>query len=433
MAIKGDGAGAQHEIVAVGSGLPANTNSMCIAIHGRIDSDLNRLAGIANLVKYSGTPTAHVLIVDSDGTSLKLLSNYFESDPTGVVANLGVGDGYTMFIEGSGTTLTLSVIKAGETSIATDSTTQTAFVPERLYLLGTNSSGSNESADGTIRWVGIWNTTLNDTEKRAVHLSGPSAKSGAITNRPFTGGNLANALSTGSGAIFTVGGGGGITYTEWEDAPAPVTITISGSADVDLQDATIPDPGTAPDITTSSLPSGQVGVAYSAQIAVTGTAPISVSVSGLPAGLAFNPDNTITGTPTGTGGIGGTYTVTITAENAHGSDSESLSLVIADAGVAPPVITTELLPEATVGVLYEFTFSASGAGPYTWTFSGLPVGMAASGATISGPPSFAGIALVWVRASGPGGLSVPRQYELRINPAPAKTRIESPWASVLRR
>lgn len=433
MAIKGDGAGIQHELVAVGAGLPANTNSMCIAVHGRIDSDLDRLAGIACLVKYSGTPTGHMMIVDSDGTSLKLLSNYFESPSTDVVASLTVGTAYTMFIEGSGSALTLSLIVEGSTTILSETTTQTPFIPERLYLFGTNSSGTNESADATIRWCRIWNTTLNDTEKRAEHVALTAQKAGAITDRPFTGGNLGTALSTGTGAVFAVGSGGGISYVEWEGAPTPKVVTLTIWGDVDLQGGTVPDPGTAPDITTTSLPSGQVGVPYFAQVVVTGSQPISIGASGLPDGLTISSDGAITGTPAGTNGLGGTYTISVTAENDYGSDSESLSLVIADAGVAPPVITTQQLPEGRVGQAYSFTFTGSGAGPLSWEFDIPASGLTSSGPTVSGIPAVPGSYNIGARLTGAGGSSAWQFFPLTIRPSARRRRTASPWAATIRK
>lgn len=433
MAIQGDGGGIQHEVFAIGSGLPASTGAMCIAVQFRLESDLDRLGGIACLVKYSGTPTGHMGIVDSDGTSLKLLSNYFENAATDVVEDLTVGTAYTLFMEGNSTTLTLSLIEEGDTTILTESTTQDVFAPERLYLFGTNSSGSNESSHATVKWVRIWETTLSDSEKRAEHIASSPQKSGAITNRPFTGGNLSTALSTGTGALFQVGSGGGISYVEWEDAPAPKTVTITITSDVDLEDAEVPG-GTAPTITTTALSSGQVGVPYFAQVVVTGSQPISIGASGLPDGLTISSDGSITGTPAGANGLGGTYTISVTAENDYGSDSKSLSLFIADAGVSPPVITTEQLPSGTVGSAYSFTFAATGAGPFTWSFSGLPPGVVASGATISsGSLPVAGNYTVRAQVTGAGGASGFWDFPLAIAPRPAPTRIASPWGAALKR
>lgn len=432
MAVQGSGADKQYELVAIGGGLPANTNSMCIAVHGRIESDLNRLAGLVCLVKYSGTPTGHMMVLDNDGTSLKLLSNYFDNTPTDVVDSLTVGTGYTMFIEGSGSALTLSLIVEGDTTILSESTTQTAFVPERLYLFGTNSSGTNESAHATIRWCRVWNTTLSDSEKRAEHVALTAQKAAPVTNRTFVGGNLGTALSAGYGAAFTVGAGG-ISYVEWESGPAPKTVTLTVIADVDLQGGTVPDPGTAPDITTTSLPSGQVGVPYSAQVSVTGTQPISMSATGLPAGLSMDSFGLIGGTPTGSGGLGGSYTVAVTATNAYGADAANLSLTIADEGIEPPTITTEQLPDGRVGQAYSFTFTGAGAGPLTWEFSIPAAGLTSSGPTVSGVPAVSGSYSIGARLTGAGGSSPWQFFPLTIAPSFRRRRTTSPWAATIRR
>lgn len=73
-----------------------------------------------------------------------------------------------------------------------------------------------------------------------------------------------------------------------------------------------------------------MGEAYSRTLAATGTAPITWSIESgsLPAGLTLT-GNTISGTPT----AAGTYTFTVKASNAAGSDSQELSIVIHSAPV----------------------------------------------------------------------------------------------------
>ena len=82
----------------------------------------------------------------------------------------------------------------------------------------------------------------------------------------------------------------------------------------------------APSITTSSLPDGKVGEAYSQILTATGTTPITWSFDGgLPAGLSLNKDTgKISGTPT----ADGTAKFTVTAENSVGSDTKELSITI---------------------------------------------------------------------------------------------------------
>jgi hypothetical protein len=87
-------------------------------------------------------------------------------------------------------------------------------------------------------------------------------------------------------------------------------ITITGAA---------PPPSPAVSITTGSLPSGQVSVAYNSTLQATGgTAPYAWSIPstcvapscGLPAGLALSAGGTISGTPTAEGIYSLTVTVT---------------------------------------------------------------------------------------------------------------------------
>jgi hypothetical protein len=91
---------------------------------------------------------------------------------------------------------------------------------------------------------------------------------------------------------------------------------------------------TAPSITTPTLAAGQVGVAYSATITASGTTPITwaVTIGSLPAGLSLSTGGAITGTPT----LDGSYTFTVQATNASGSDTQELTLLVADTVVVTP-------------------------------------------------------------------------------------------------
>ena len=86
----------------------------------------------------------------------------------------------------------------------------------------------------------------------------------------------------------------------------------------------------APSITTSSLPDGKVGEAYSQTLTANGTTPIKWSISGgaLPDGLTLKETTgEISGTPT----ADGTAKFTVKAENSAGSDTKELSIAITKA------------------------------------------------------------------------------------------------------
>ena len=83
----------------------------------------------------------------------------------------------------------------------------------------------------------------------------------------------------------------------------------------------------APSITTSSLPDGKVGEAYSHTLTADGTTPITWSKSGgdLPTGLSLNVNTgEISGTPT----AAGSSTFTVKATNSAGSNTKELSITI---------------------------------------------------------------------------------------------------------
>ena len=83
----------------------------------------------------------------------------------------------------------------------------------------------------------------------------------------------------------------------------------------------------APSITTSSLPDGKVGEAYSQTLTANGTTPIKWSISGgaRPDGLTLDETTgEISGTPT----ADGTAKFTVKAENSVGSDTKELSITI---------------------------------------------------------------------------------------------------------
>ncbi|MHC4713164.1 MAG: putative Ig domain-containing protein, partial [Planctomycetota bacterium] len=146
------------------------------------------------------------------------------------------------------------------------------------------------------------------------------------------------------------------------------------------------------DITTTSLPDGQVGVSYSQTVQATGgVTPYSWSVvsGSLPAGLSLGSSTgTISGTPTAYGATNFTLEVTDDQSPAD-SDQQSLWITIDPETLE---VTTTSLPDGQVGVSYSQTVSATGGDtPYTWSVvsGSLPAGLSlgSSTGTISGTPT----------------------------------------------
>jgi formylglycine-generating enzyme required for sulfatase activity len=163
--------------------------------------------------------------------------------------------------------------------------------------------------------------------------------------------------------------------------------------------------GTAPAITTATLPDGTEGTAYNQTLAATGDTPVTWSIDSgtLPAGLTLQSD-TISGTPT----AANTYTFTVKATNAAGSNTKSLSIRIAPSGGGTaPRITTTSLPGGTVGTAYRRTLTATGGTPITWSIESdtLPTGLdLATDGAITGTPTAVGKFNFTVKATSSTGI-----------------------------
>ncbi len=179
-------------------------------------------------------------------------------------------------------------------------------------------------------------------------------------------------------------------------------------------------------ITTSSLPGGTVGAAYSSSITASGgTTPYTFTESGLPSGLSLGPSSgAITGTPAQSAVGIATVAVTVTGSALPTAQTATarLSLTISPSKLT---ISTTTLPAATVGVTYSATVAATGGTtPYTFVAAGLPSGLAISPSTgtITGTPSAssAGTATVVVTvtdAGKPTPQTATANLSLTVNPA----------------
>jgi len=177
-----------------------------------------------------------------------------------------------------------------------------------------------------------------------------------------------------------------------------------------------------PTITTSSpLPAGLAGVAYSAALAATGGATPyawSITANGLPTGLSLNITNgLISGTPAASGTTN--FTVRCTANDGLYAE-QPFSLTI-NPPVAPTITTPSPLPPGTLGVPYTATLAATGGvTPYSWsvTANGFPAGLSLTSATglISGTPTTSGATNFTVRCTGNNTLYTQQAFSLTINP-----------------
>jgi hypothetical protein len=226
--------------------------------------------------------------------------------------------------------------------------------------------------------------------------------------------------SSGKGVTWSLSGQGALSQQSGTsvqyDAPASVASTVSAMvtatsvADITkfaMTTITITPPPLA--ISTTTLPDGVVGTAYSQDIQATGgVAPFTwvISAGTLPHNLSLDNSTTSTVTISGTPDTQQTavqFTIQV-GDSANQSATQSYTVTIKN----PPTLTiaTSSVPPGTINVAYpSFSFlAAGGTSPFTWSETGaLPSGLNfASNGTLSGTPTVTGSfpIMVTVKDSG---------------------------------
>ena len=153
--------------------------------------------------------------------------------------------------------------------------------------------------------------------------------------------------------------------------------------------------GTAFEAVPSLVTTG-TDVAFSYHILATNE-PNSYTATGLPAGLSLDPG---TGLITGTAGESGTFSVPISATNAGGTGSGTMTIVV----VFPTDITSAPSESGTTGQAFSYQITA-GNNPVSYQASGLPVGLGINNVTgsISGTPTASGTFDVIISAVNQSG------------------------------
>lgn len=301
-------------------------------------------------------------------------------------------------------------------------------LPTGLLPGGVLLNSSTGVISGTPTASGTFNFTVRVTDS-AISAPGASANQAfsivvasalSITTASLPAGTSGAAYSqtlarSGGTAPFTwsIAAGslpGGLTLnpgTGTISGPATAAGTFNFTAQVaDSVGATTTRPlsitiNAAVEITTTSLPSGTQGTAYSTTLARSGgTSPFtwSISTGSLPPPLSLSAG---TGAITGNPSTAGTFNFTVLVTDAAGAtDSQVLSIVIA----TPLNITTTSLPGGVLAAAYSVGLNRTGgSAPFTWTIASgsLPagLGLSASSGTITGTPSATGTSNFTVRVT----------------------------------
>ncbi len=157
----------------------------------------------------------------------------------------------------------------------------------------------------------------------------------------------------------------------------------------------------APSITSTPPLTGQVGEAFVYDADATGTAPLAWAKLAGPAELSIDAG---TGLITWTPVAAGLVTITIEASNVAGSDSQTFTVDVAEADVAPSISSTPGLT-ATVGEAYVYDADASGTTPLAWTTTAAPLELSIDAGTglVTWTPVTSGLVTVTIEVSNVAG------------------------------
>ena len=185
--------------------------------------------------------------------------------------------------------------------------------------------------------------------------------------------------------------------------------------------------GSPPVITSpSSLVTGTVGVIYpTTTFTATGSPTITWSIASgtLPTGMTC-VGGVLSGTPTATA----SGSITFRATNTFGFADRPLTLTVNASGAnSAPIVTTESLMPAVVGVAYSFTLAATGTPAPTWTLQAgtLPTGLSlSSSGVISGTPTVVSTAgALMFRVTNSSGNSDSLSMPLTVNASGGTTAL----------
>ncbi|MGC2617387.1 MAG: Ig-like domain repeat protein [Acidobacteriaceae bacterium] len=390
-----------------------------------VDGATNAITAVVSAPSYG------YLLVDSVTNNVVLESNYdvfFIDGATNIGTEVSGTSGVAGFVNG-----------------AVNTTTNTAYLPEpgNVLVISAGTAAPAPAFSAAPSPLAFGNQT-EGTESKASTLTvtNTGTASLSITNVVEGGTDQADFLVSSDGCNGqTVTAGSqctlSVAFMPSTSAAESATLTFTDNAAGSPQVVKLTGTGTPPPptVSTTSLPSGLVGAAYSQTLAATGgVKPYTWSISAgtLPAGLSLAASTgIISGTPTAAGTSAFTVKVTDSASN---SATESLSITIN----ATLAVTTASLPGGKVGTAYSQTLAATGGvSPYTWSISAgtLPGGLALAASTgaITGMPTTAATSTFTVEVSDSASHTATQNLSIAIaaaTPTASTTKLTASATSV---
>ncbi len=263
----------------------------------------------------------------------------------GALSTASGGSAYFEFTvtPSAGRTLTLSEISFGARSTSTG--------PQAYSLRSSADNYASDIATGTIPATSTWTLKSNTGLNRSYSF--------AVTFRIYG---------------YNGSGSASASTANWRIDDLKLVVATS---------ATLP---ATPVITVAGPATATAYEAFSYQIQADGS-PTAYAASGLPAGLSIN---TATGLISGTPTTPGTYSVGLTATNAGGDGTATLTIIV-QANPNAPLITSNLLANGQIDAAFNYQITASNT-PSSYTAANLPPGLGINTTTglISGTPTAGG-------------------------------------------
>ncbi len=185
-----------------------------------------------------------------------------------------------------------------------------------------------------------------------------------------------------------------------------------------LASATTPTAPVAPTVVAATV-NGNYGMAVSFTPSVSAANPVTLSLSGAPAGMVLSGSNVNWPSP-----VTGSFKVTVTAKDSKSGLTGSGVYTVVIAPPPPPIVSNGSLT-ATVGVALTLPVSAGDRYPVKLSLVGAPAGMTLTAATVNGatltwPKPVAGTFRFSLRAdTTQTGLSATGSYVVVVNPVGA--------------